>query len=900
MKTKLTSAVALLALAVNIQAQRIDIDGVWRVTIPGFVSKNITMPTTLDKAGIGEPTTLTPELRKDDGSIHADVMRHLTRKVSYIGTAVYEREIMIDKRMTGKPLRFVFERVLWKSTLFVDGKEVNGSCESLSTPHVYLLKEGLKEGRHTLRLQIDNTKLYDTSYEDMAHAYTDHTQTKWNGVLGEMFVEVEPTVKDIQIYPNIKENKVEVVLSHEKKLKNPVFVINDVKHAYKQLNDSTFEISIPNAKLWSEFTPYLYHLLVTTGDEYHTRSFGMRSLTSQEGQLLMNGKPFFLRSTLECCIFPLTGCPPTDEEGWREVFGKAKQWGLNSLRFHSYCPPEAAFAVADKMGFYLQVELPSWTLNIGTNPEAEAFFYREYERIVKAYGNHPSFCLMTPGNELQKDFEYLNNLCRYMKEHDPRHLYATTTFTFEKGHGRAPEPEDQFMVTQWTSKGWVRGQGVFDERVPDFTSDYTRSMKGINVPLISHEIGQYSVYPNIQEIDKYTGTLLPLNLEAIKRNLIKRDLLSKADDYTQASGRLAVQLYKEEIERALKTPGFSGYQLLGLQDFPGQSTALVGLVDAFWDNKGFCTEDYFRQFCAPVVPLSRHAKAVWQTDETFSTRLEVANYSNEEINGKKIVFTLSDTRGNVLYAEEFKTTIPYGKNTIIADVTCQLKEFGINDADRLIMSAKIDGTPYGNSWNLWVYNNADCQKEMPEVFTTTSVDAAIKRASEGRRVLLYPADKASVNGLEGKFLPVFWSPVHFPKQAGTMGLLLNAEHPAFAHFPTEMHSDWQWWNIVKNSRVMQIDSISGVDPIIESIDNFANNRRLCQLFEARIGKGSIMVSSIELGNKMPEMQHLLYSIRKYMASDLFTPRQSIHANQLSMLFLADKEKKETDAMSIYE
>lgn len=895
-----TILITLLASVVNVNAQRMDIDGKWTIAIRGGDVRTITMPTTLDMVGIGTPTTLTPELRKADGTINADVMRHLTRKVSYIGTADYEREIQIDKSMAGKPLRFVFERVLWKSTLYVDGKAVEGSCESLTTPHIFILKEGLNAGSHTLRLQVDNTKQYDMSYDDMAHAYTDHTQTKWNGVLGKMYVEVMPMIKDVQIFPDIKESKVNVVLSHDAKLKKLQFVINDIKHDYHQLNDSTFEITIPNARLWSEFTPYLYNMTISVGNEYHTRTFGMRSLTSEDGQLKMNDKPFFLRSTLECCIFPLMGCPPTDKEGWREVFCKAKQWGLNSLRFHSYCPPEVAFAVADEMGFYLQVELPSWTLNIGKNPDAEAFFYREFDRIVKAYGNHPSFCLMTPGNELQKDFEYLNKLCRYMKERDPRHLYATTTFTFEKGHGRAQEPEDQFMVTQWTTNGWVRGQGVFDEKMPDFTSDYSRSMKDINVPLISHEIGQYSVYPNMQEISKYTGTLLPLNLEAIKGDLIKRGLLNKADSYTQASGRLAVQLYKEEIERALKTPGFSGYQLLGLQDFPGQSTALVGLVDAFWDNKGFCTEDYFRQFCAPVVPLSRHAKAVWQTDETFTTRLEVANYSGEEISGKKIVFTLSDMKGNVLYSNEFEAKIPFGKNTLIADVTCQLKELNISDAERIIMAVKIDGTPYHNSWNLWVYNNSECQKEIPNIVVTTSVDAAIKMANEGKRVLLYSSDKSSINGLEGKFLPVFWSPVHFPKQAGTMGLLVNPQHPALAHFPTEMHSDWQWWNIVKSSRVMQIDSITGAEPIIESVDNFANNRRLCQLFEASLGNGSIIVSSIELGKQMPEIQHLLYSIKQYMASDLFAPRQSINANQLRTLFQADKERKATDAMSIYE
>ena len=200
--------------------------------------------------------------------------------------------------------------------------------------------------------------------------------------------------------------------------------------------------------------PKTYELTARAGDSELSATFGVRSIASDGKQLKINGEPLFLRGTLECCVFPLTGNPPTDEVGWQKTFDTAKAWGLNHLRFHSWCPPEAAFNVADSMGFYLQVEMPLWQTNItAESADVKQFIESEFERIITEYGNHPSLCLISGGNELQKDFDWLNSFVARMKGRDPRHLYTTSSFTFEKGHGRVPEPEDQFFVTQWTATG---------------------------------------------------------------------------------------------------------------------------------------------------------------------------------------------------------------------------------------------------------------------------------------------------------------------------------------------------------------------------------------------------------------------------------------------------------------
>ena len=869
---------ALLALPLFVFAQqRLDLSGEWKVSLNNRGNQTIMLPNTLDGAGIGEPNTLSPALTKPQ-------LSRLTRKHSFIGEAKYQREITITKEMAGKPLELLLERVMWRSRLLIDGQDAGQIQESLVSPHVFHIK-GLTEGKHTLTLFIDNRKLHEISVDNLAHSYTNDTQIMWNGVLGRMELNVAPVITDVQIYPDIEKQQVSIKVRGS--AADYGFTLDGCSVVPTKVGDGEYVLPISNMKLWDEFTPNLYTLTATTlPSSSLSVSFGMRSFKAKGNRLLINGNPTFLRGTLECCIFPLTGTPPTDERGWMKVFTTAREYGLNHLRFHSWCPPEAAFRVADKMGFYCQVELPNWSLKVNQDSATAKFLYQEFDNIIRNYGNHPSLCIISCGNELQPDFKFLNELTLYMKTQDPRHLYVTSTFTFEKGHGVKQEPEDDIFITQWTDNGWVRGQGVFDERVPDFKSDYREAAKNITVPLVSHEIGQYSVYPNIREIEKYSGVLDPLNFKAIRNDLQKKGLLHKADDYLKASGKLAVILYKEEMERAMRTPQQSGFQLLDLHDFPGQGTALVGLLDAFWDSKGLVEPQRFREACAPVVPLALFDKAVWKADETFTARVDIANYSLESMEGKTICWQLADEMGDI-----------YTEGTG-RDISIQLNR--LEEAKRFELIVSIQDTPWRNRWNIWVYPEVVLPQDK-QILVTTNIDEALKALNKGKKVLLSPK-KETVKGLEGKFLPVFWSPVHFPKQAGTMGLLCDPRHPALAHFPTDMHSDWQWWNLVKRSRVMVLDSIAPVSPIVESVDNFVNNRRLAQVFEAKVGKGSLIFSSIDLltDSNLPEIRQMQYSLLRYMQSTEFHPSTSLSESQLRSLLLNEATEQKTGATSIYD
>ncbi|HEU4788340.1 MAG TPA: glycoside hydrolase family 2 TIM barrel-domain containing protein, partial [Flavobacterium sp.] len=804
---------------------------------------------------------------------------------------------------------------------WIDGNELPAEQNSLIAPHYFDLTKYLTAGKtHRITIRVDNRKLFDISVDNMAHAYTNETQIIWNGIIGKMEIEAFYSVRiaNLQVKPEISTGtaKVKVTLNNSVKNTKGILSITAVNKKTKisaavlqkeiqiKAGESIVEADYnmgKDIKLWSEFSPELYELKaeLKAGKNNSEASvdFGMRSFSRKGSVLTINDQPVFLRGTLECDIFPLTGHPPMDKEGWRKVFGTAKDWGLNHLRFHSWCPPQAAFEVADEMGFYLQVELPVWSLKIGQDQKTTDFLYAEAQRMINEYGNHPSFCMWSMGNELQGDMTVLTKLMNSLRAKDDRHLYTTTSFTFEKGHGDWPEPEDDFFITQWTKKGWVRGQGVFNSESPTFNKDYVASVEGMTVPLVTHEIGQYAVYPKIDEISKYTGVLEPINFKSVKEDLERKGLINKAADYTKASGKLAVILYKEEIERALKTAGISGFQLLDLHDFPGQGTALVGLLDAFWDSKGLISAEDFRQFSAPVVPLLRFSKAAYTNDESFTASLDISNYSDVVLNNQEIEWSIND--GNTVVASgSTKAVVSIGYNHKILDVNGSLQK--ITKATKLTVSVNLKGTNYKNQWHIWVYPQKQTI-DYGQVVYTRNLDEAYKLLSAGKKVLLNP-DWKKIKGIEGKFVPVFWSPVHFPKQAGTMGMLCNPLHKALADFPTDMNTDWQWWDLNVNSTTLITDGIEGGNPIVEMVDNFANNRKLASLFEGRVGSGKLVIASFDLVadlDKRPVAKQMLISILKYMNSQSFNPAAIKNPEVLKSVLTEQKEKGKEGATSIY-
>ena len=839
------------------------------------------LPGSTDENGYGTRNTRPPDLN------------HLSRIWEYAGPAWYQREVEVPDDWNGKRITLFLERCHWESRVWVDDRPA-GMQDSLCVPHVYDLTHLLSPGKHRLSLRIDNTIKYDVG--DNAHSVTEQTQTNWNGVIGRIELRASDPVwiEDLQAYPNVDAHVVRVRITVGNLTGNGVSghvtlaaswpgAPKGVSVAFSNAGERAIaEAEIPfgpETRLWSEFSPALYQLSASLSAGGGSRTYrderlvtiGIRKLGTINGrELAINGRRAFMRGTLECCIFPLTGYPPTTIDPWLRIFRIARSYGLNHMRFHSWCPPEAAFAAADKTGFLLHVEAPQWVGNVGRDAPRDRFVQAEVERILDAYGNHPSFGMLCMGNELGGDPSYLSGLVRLGQARDPRHLYTSST-----AWSHVPENDYNVVV--------VRGL-----HGPTTDADFRTAIASSTVPTISHEVGQWTIYPNLEEIRKYTGVLRPRNFELIRSDLANKHMLDQAPAFTRASGKFMLALYKEEIEVLLRTPGHSGFQLLDLHDFPGQGTALVGTLDPFWDSKGLIAPARFRRFCGPTVPLLRMKKRTFTTDETFAADAEVSHFGAAALSRAVPEWVVKDANGSVLaHGALSPRDVPTGALTPLGRLEVPLATMPA--PCKLTVTLSLRGTDAANDWEIWVYP-ARVETSAPDgVVVSRAWDDATRAAlAAGKSVLLLASAGTLVRSIQGSFTPVFWSPVWFRGGAGTMSILCNPRHPALAAFPTDEYTNWQWYDLLQGSRSVVLDSTpAGYRPIVQVIDNFSRNHKLGNLFEAKVGPGRLLVCSLNLSGDLqhrPAARQMLHSLLAYVGSRAFRPSQELDGATLSGLF----------------
>lgn len=885
----LSAALWMTASGLNAQTQEVELSGTWGfqtdfmdfrrgsldVRYMHRLQDTIVLPAITDDYQIGWKSPY----------CHID---RLTRKYEYMGPAWYQREIAFPKEWAGKRIFMYFERTHWLSSIFVDTKEVS-KLDYISVPHCHELTDFVKPGKtHLITLCIDNRYQYDT--HKWNHAHTEFTQINWNGILGEMkLIAVDPVyVDDMQLYPDVTEKTVTARLQIRNYTGKPFegtarFHItgDDGYNLTRELpvngKDSlvSFEGKIALGKdiqLWDEFHPNLYRveckLLTSVGETNYEHekevTFGMREVAQGKNHVLVNGHPIHLRGTVENAVFPKTGYAPVDDASWERIFRILKDYGMNHMRFHSWCPPAAAFRMADKLGVYLQVELPMWGKDGEPGEPARwDFFRREQKAILKEYGNHPSFILYCNGNEISGDFDFIEELTRYGREHDSRHLFSGST-------ARKRVASDQFYTTHQTTSG---GATVYEGR-PYTDWDICKGTN-IDVPVISHETGQRCVYPDYSIIAKFDGPVEARNLEKFRSQLEANGMGDQADDFFRASGAQTVFEYKDVIEAQLRTSTSAGFQLLSINDLPEQGYAPVGILDPFWDSKGLITPEEFRHFCSPTVPLLRFEKRVWNGGETFEAVAEVYNFSDRSLKNSKVSWQLLDEQGKTLRQGKLKT------QTFLCDTVIRAGSFSCilpegSEPQKLTVQLLV-GKDYVNSWDIWVYpKTGQLMQSTADVLYTTTFDAVAKQQLQaGKKVVLLPNPK-QVKGRRSSFHNHFWNPIMFKWAPMTLGWLIHDDSPVFDHFVTENHPDWQWWDILNYAKVIELqETPQALRPFIQTIDSYDSNRKLGIGFEARVGGGKLLVLALDTQkdmNKRPATCQLLESIDRYVKSEKFNPQ----------------------------
>ncbi len=877
------------------------------------LEKSIPLPGDLSSAGLGEPVTVktrwtgqvidgtwydTPQYKRFSQPGSVKIPFWLQPLTHYIGAAWYRKTITIPSGWAGLDVVLSLERPHGETTVWLDDREL-GSRDSLSTPHVFDLGP-VSPGAHTITVRVNNAFSFDVGLN--AHSVSDHTQGNWNGIVGRLALTAtnplhienpriagDAAERTFAISGRVVGGRVPVTITVETFNVSAPQKFPPVTVEPDESGDFCATLSLGDkAPVWDEFQPALYRVtLAPQGGDPLTVTTGLRTIATEGTQFVLNGRRIFLRGALECAIWPRTGHPPTDLASWKHIYSVARAHGLNHLRFHSWCPPEAAFLAADEMGFYLSIEAATWasvSTQFGAGHPIDRWIYAETDRILQTYGNHPSFLFMVHGNEPGGDYSaLLADWVRHFRAQDPRRLYCA-------GAGWPELPVSQFHITpapriqQW-------GEGL-NSRInalpPATTADYRHEVEKFPQPIVSHEIGQWCVYPDFREIASYTGYLKPRNFEIFRQTLAEHGMADQSAAFLEASGKLQALCYKEEIEALLRTPGMGGFQLLGLQDFPGQGTALVGVVNAFWESKGYISPEAYRRFCGPTVPLARLSRRVFTTADTLDATVEAAHFGPTPLARVTPRWRLVTAEGKLLAEGKLPARdLPVDNGIALGEIAVPLAS--VPAPARCRLEIELPETGALNDWDIWVYPPVSEVPVPDKVTVTRDLPATLAALEAGATVLWIAPPEAVRNDPSAPiaygFSPIFWNTAWTNRQAPTtLGILCDPSHPAFALFPTENHSDWQWWYPAKGSNPFLLDAFpADYRPVVQVIDDWFTNRKLGFLIEGRVSKGRLMATSLGLAHDDPVSRQLRQSILAYMASPKFQPATALTSEELRSL-----------------
>ena len=868
------ACLGLMSLGMQAQtngvAQSLSLAGEWKVTLGDAKEvKRAMLPGTIDTNHLGFAPSDTTETT------------HLTRLYAYKGKATYSRTIEIPRQWKKGAVELFLERT--KPTwVYLDGKLVD-SCNYISTPQRYILPR-LKSGKHQLDIVVDNSRGVPEQVYGSSHAYTEDTQTNWNGIIGEI-----------------------------------------------KLGVRSGELGVLRGRAVSPMDMEKYQGRLTPNSRLQTPNFEIRG-----AHFYADGHPVFLRGKHDAAVWPLTGHVDMTVEGWMKYLGTCKEYGINHVRFHSWCPPEAAFVAADKLGIYLQPELPFWGSFDDKDEVLMKFLHQEGENILREYGHHPSFRMMALGNELWGSIDKMKEFVDDFRKIAPDKYY-TFGSNYYLGYQGVKEGMDYFTTCRIGGEGWgkynthTRGSfsfadaydgGMINHFHPNTTMNFDEACDKwaspqpwqkkdgkAGIPIISHETGQFQTYPDYREIKKYTGVLYPYNFEMFRRRLAAAGMLSQADDFHKASGLWSVKLYKADIEMDLRTKNMAGFQLLDIQDYPGQGSAFVGILDAFMESKGITTPEEWRQWCSPIVPLIETDKICYEAGETFKGKVLIANYGATSLRGKKMTWRISSDEPS-FNEDEGKINI-FTYNEGLLDAGELNLELHADKPAKVNLTLSIDGTDARNSYELWVYPRKTVDKKNVVIVKDLTPDV-VASLEKGAKVLWMPDSLPYTVG--GLFQTDYWNYRMFKticennKKAvspGTLGILTRPEHPIFKGFPTEMHTNWQWFPVIKESHPLVLDNFAkDYLPIVQVIDNIERNHKLGLVMEWKVGAGKLLVcmSDLEKASQYPEGRAFYQSVLSYMRSSDFNPQSEITIPDLMKTLKEEPRKvsmKELNNISQY-
>lgn len=851
---------------------KIDLSGQWQVkldaekqeTMPQAYPETMMLPGTTSVAGLGMPNPA-----KETGC--------LTDAYRFEGAVWFMRTFTAGD-WTGEQTMLTLERTR-KTTVYLDGRPI-GHQESLCTPHRYFLPP-VHAGEHTLVIRVDNTD-YPTRG---GHLTSPDTQSNWNGITGEISLTVAHTLlTDLTVRPDLRRGCLRV---HGHIIGAPdgvagIVLPGQMEHLLPYRR-GVLAGECPlkgNEAFWDEAHPEIHTISIDLDGDVYETTFGLRDVRTLGRRLLINGRETFLRGKVDNLLYPKTGYTPTDVASWMTILGIAKEYGINHYRYHTACPPDAAFTAADLLGVYMAPELPFWGTvaeegEEGYDERERDFLFQEGFRILREYGHHPSFLWLSLGNELWGSKDVLNRMMRAYREADDTKLYSSGANNYQFVPDVLDE-ENVFVGVRLGRERLIRGsyamcdapQGIVQTTAPESVSNYDASIvpetlgqsgeagkvqiqygTGVkevdaqsadalipDVPVISHEVGQYVFYPDFSEISHYTGPLKPRNIEAMRENLERAGLYGEHEAFFRQTGHLAVDCYKREIETLLRSREVSGFQLLDLQDYTGQGTALVGVLNAMMENKGLISAEEWREFCAGTVVLGEFASFTGMMGEDIRFDVQISECDPEKQH-TCIRCTLMDGERE-LYACDVTPGARQGRLTDAVSVTFPAECYRDAMQERItgltVVLTLEDGTR--NHYPIWLIPPIDIRitREGIEKDGRMVTFVSAEEKADGAAIVVPSAE----GQLPAEYCTDFWCYPMFrsisesmgkPVPVGTMGLSIDTASPLLKRFAQEDYTTPVWYAILQTAYVQRLPA--DIRPAVQMIDNTERCARLGILYQ---------------------------------------------------------------------
>lgn len=888
---------------------RLDLNGTWEFrTDPqeqgetrGWHSAGVAFPRTIQvpgawqAQGVGEPT---------------EMLRH-----DYAGAAWYRRTVTIPAEWKGRRVVLRIGGAHRYTALFVNGQKV-GEHDGFSAPFTFDVTEAVRPGAdNVLALRIANPgeAPRDGPREQKPVRPTGMLNYlgNWGGIYGNVELQaIDPvSIAHVYIRPDIDRGVARFLVTVRNRqagaFKGNVRVVVEPKLeagapvAVDAGAETTVEVTvpIPNARLWSPEHPHLYTAAISVREGGRERDriaerFGMRQLAASGNRLLLNGKPLYLRGYGDDNIEVLTGFPPASRDVYLQRLKQVRAFGFNAVRFHSMVPAEEFFHAADEVGLFVMAELPAaYTQYVLPHRD---FLRRELENVVLTYRNRPSLFSISFGNEFNLD--WLDT------EAEKQRFLATVADFYKLAKSLHPD-------------GLVLSNDGYVMKPTDLVSHYGGALP--DLPVVKHEFGEYYCsLPDISLIDRFTGVFLPGWLHAKAAWVREQNLTDRYPEYVKHSQRLQHLGRKFQIERVRRQPGISGYHYWLIVDFPGGTgegdSWEEGWFDYFWQPKGITPADGQAVNAAvlPMIGAGVAHRTLWN-DATRTIDVIVSNYGEEDLRNAPLSWTV--TAGGERVASDTTTIdVPMGTVARVAQITLPAASSG--PARTLALRVDVAGKST-NSWTFWAFPRDARLASSPIPVTSTVRWAGIGRLypfvkeglppASGEGLLLTSAlDEAALEHLraggrvwlmaEKGTTQARAEVAFFPAAGGALGTRVRT-HPALEGFPHDGFADLQFYNLMDGAVPLSLDRWpTGLDPIVGGIRTTAgflattkNLSRVGYVFETRVGKGRLLVTTLRLREHLdeayPEAIHLFDRLLRYATGEAFDPQVEAGPAQLEML-----------------